>query len=54
MWILVLILNVEFAAANNMEIVQTEKYKTQRDCEYAKKKLLDYFPEAIDAAWCEK
>lgn len=54
MWILVLILNVDFAMQNNMEIVMTEKYRTQRECEFAKKKIMDYFPEAIDAGWCER
>jgi len=54
MWILVLVLNVEFAALNKMDVIQTQSFKTQKECEYTKKKMLDSFPESIDAAWCEK
>ena len=52
-WVLVIVVEVQFALKHKLNTILTEEYKTERDCEYAKKKLIDSFPEAIDEAWCE-
>jgi len=52
-WILVIVVEVQFAMANKIDTIQTAEYKTKQECEYAKKKLMDAFPEKIDEAWCE-
>lgn len=53
MWVLIIVVEVQFALAHKIDTIQTAEYKTQRECEYAKKKLVDAFPDRIDEAWCE-
>jgi len=53
-WVLVIVVEVQFALKNKLDTIQTAEYKTERECEYAKKKLVDAFHDRIDEAWCER
>jgi len=54
MWVLYIILNVQFAAHHKIDIMQTETFKTEAECNKALERVIEKSWAVVDAAWCSK